>query len=135
MRALKKKDNESSAPDYSPLGISEEPKSIITGSIWMLGLTLVLFFLPLLNGFIGGLVGGYKVGSVRRALAAAILPAVIAALGLWILLSIFALPLVGFLAGVATGVLILISDLGIFMGAIVGGAISNKQTYIVNGDR
>lgn len=94
----------------------------------MIGLTLGLFFLPLLNGFIGGLVGGYKVGSVKRALAAALLPAVIATLGLWIILSLFAMPLIGLLAGVATGVLILISDLGIFIGAIIGGAISNKQS-------
>jgi len=128
MRAIKKRDYDSSAPDYYPLGITEEPKSIITGSLWMLGLTLALFFLPLLNGFIGGLVGGYKVGSVRRALAAAFLPAIIAAFGLWVLLSIFAMPLVGFLAGVATGVLILTSELGIFIGAIVGGAISNKRS-------
>jgi hypothetical protein len=40
---------------------------------------------------------------------------------------VFALPIVGLLAGVTTGVLVLISNFGMFFGAVVGGAISNRQ--------
>ncbi|WP_373044810.1 hypothetical protein [Vulgatibacter sp.] len=96
--------------------------NVVVGSLWMVGLTLVLFWLPLLNGLIGGLVGGYRVGSVGRALTAAILPAVVVALGLWLLLAAFNLGGWGLLAGLGAGLLIVVADLGIFLGAAVGGA-------------
>ncbi|MFN7131407.1 MAG: NAD(P)-binding protein, partial [Myxococcales bacterium] len=69
--------------------------SVVAGSLWMVGISLLLFFLPLVNGVIGGVVGGYKVGSVKRGLTAAILPAVAVAIGLWALLSLFDLAVVG----------------------------------------
>jgi hypothetical protein len=99
--------------------------NLFTGSFLMVAITLLLFFLPAINGIIGGLVGGYKVGSVGRALVAAILPAVLASIGLWILLALLDLPvIVGFLAGTAVALLVILSDLGIFIGAAIGGAIS-----------
>ncbi len=96
--------------------------SVLAGSIWMIGITLVLFFLPLVNGLIGGFVGGYKVGGVSRALVAALMPAVVAAIGLWIIFAVFDMALWGVLAGLAMGAVILLSDLGIFIGAAIGGA-------------
>lgn len=101
--------------------------SIIVASAWMVGLTLLLFFLPAINGLIGGFVGGYKVGSSSRALGAAVLPAVIASFGLWVLLWALELPVIGFLAGLATAIIILLADIGIFIGAFVGGLMSNKR--------
>lgn len=89
----------------------------------MVVITLLLFFLPLINGLVGGFVGGYKVGTVGRALLAAILPAIVAALGLWIIFTVFHLPIIGLVAGTAVGILIALSDLGIFVGAIIGGAV------------
>jgi hypothetical protein len=93
----------------------------------MVGLSLALFFVPAINGFVGGLVGGYKVGGTGRALAAAILPAIVVALGLWILLAVLDAPVIGFLSGIALVGLIVISSLGLLLGAIIGGAVSDKS--------
>lgn len=96
--------------------------NVVVGSLWMIGLTLVLFFLPLVNGLIGGFVGGYKVGSVGRALAAAVLPAIVAAFGLWALFAMMDAAGWGLLAGLTLGVIIALADMGIFLGAALGGA-------------
>jgi hypothetical protein len=101
--------------------------SVVIGSIWMVGLSLVLFFVPLINGVVGGLVGGYKVGSVGRALLAAIIPAIAVAIGLWLILALLDAPVIGFFAGAAAGVLILLADVGLFIGAAIGGAMSPKR--------
>lgn len=101
--------------------------SVLTASLWMVGITLLLFFLPGVNGLVGGAVGGYKAGTVGRGLAAAVLPAVVAAIGLWVLLAALSLPVLGFLAGAATGVVILLADVGMFLGAAVGGAVSQRR--------
>ena len=92
----------------------------------MVFLSIALFFIPLLNGLIAGLVGGYKVGGVARALVAAILPGVAAAGGLWIVFALFDAPVWGFVAGAAVGFLILLSDIGLFIGAAIGGALGRR---------
>lgn len=102
-------------------------ENVLKGSIWMVGISVALFFLPAINGLIGGLVGGYKVGGVSRALVAAILPAVVVALGLWLLLIIMGLPLIGFLAGVTVAGWIALSEIGLFVGAAIGGALSEAR--------
>jgi hypothetical protein len=104
--------------------ITEKKANVVTGAVWMIGISLVLFFLPVINGLIGGFVGGYKVGTPGRAVGAAILPAIVVALGLWLLLIVLGLPLVGFIAGTTVGILILLSDIGMFVGALIGGAVS-----------
>ena len=67
--------------------------SIVASSVWMVVISLLLFFLPAINGLIGGAVGGYKAGSVTRGLTAAILPAVIVGLALWGLFAAFDAPI------------------------------------------
>ncbi len=101
--------------------------SVVIGSIWMVLLSLALFFVPLVNGLIAGAVGGYKVGGVGRALIAAILPAFIVGVGLWIAFAFFDAPVWGFLAGAAVGMIILLSDVGLFIGAVVGGALGSRN--------
>jgi len=101
--------------------------SVVGASIWMVVVTLLLFFLPGVNGLIGGAIGGYKAGSAGRGVAAAVLPAVVTAVALWIVLTAFSLPVLGFLAGLATGVVVLLADLGMFVGAAIGGAVSNRR--------
>ncbi len=98
--------------------------SLLVCALWMIGISLVLFFLPALNGLIGGAVGGYKAGSAMRGLSAAILPAIISGIGIWLLLILFDAPILGFLAGLAVGVWALISSIGLLIGAVIGGAMS-----------
>lgn len=104
-----------------------ERSSVVSGSLWMVGISIALFFLPAINGFVGGLVGGYKVGGLGRALTAAVLPAVVVAVLLWVVLAIVDAPVIGFLSGVAVLGLIVLSSVGLLMGAAVGGALSPKH--------
>lgn len=101
--------------------------SVFAGSVWMVVLSLLLFFLPVINGLIGGFVGGMKVGGVKRALTAALLPALLVAIGLWVLLAILDLPIFGLVAGVAVGIWVILADVGLFIGAAMGGAIGSSS--------
>ena len=98
--------------------------SLVVSALWMLVISMLLFFLPALNGLIGGAVGGFKAGSVKRGLIAALLPAIAAGLGIWVLLAVFDAPIIGLLSGLAFGVWALISSIGLLIGAMVGGAMA-----------
>jgi hypothetical protein len=89
-----------------------------------------LFFVPAVNGVIAGLVGGYLVGTLGRAMAAAVLPALIVALGLWALLTVFGLPVIGFFAGAAVTILIVLSEIGLFLGAVLGVAAHQLTHHV-----
>jgi hypothetical protein len=115
-------------PTTEPTVPAPRQGSVVEGSLWMVGLTIALFFLPLVNGLIGGFVGGYKVGSTKRALASALLPAFVVSVGLWILLMLFNLPVVGLFAGAVAGVAILLADIGILIGAVIGGSLSSRRS-------
>jgi hypothetical protein len=104
-----------------------ERKNLFVAALWMVVITIALFFLPLVNGLIGGAVGGYKAGDWKRALAAAVIPAAVVAVALWIVLIAFGAPVIGFVAGAAAGVVILLADVGIFVGAIAGGLAAQHQ--------
>lgn len=105
-------------------GAAPEPgrSDILIGALWMVGITIGLFFLPAINGLIGGIVGGYRAGSVKRALIAAILPALVVALVVWFAFAVLDLALWGMLAGLTLGLVIALADLGMFVGAVIGGA-------------
>lgn len=105
--------------------------SLIVCSLWMIGISLLLFFLPALNGLIGGGVGGYKAGSVGRGLAAAILPALVVGLVIWALLALFNAPVLGFISGLAVGIWALISSIGLLIGAMIGGAMAPDRDDII----
>lgn len=106
-----------------------ERSSIVGSSIWMIGISLVLFFLPAINGLIGGVVGGYKAGTVGRAISAAVLPAVVVFFGVWGLMAMFDHAVIGFISGIAVGLWALFSSIGLLLGAVIGGAISPKRFY------
>ncbi|MBX5460623.1 MAG: hypothetical protein IRZ28_05975 [Steroidobacteraceae bacterium] len=101
--------------------------SLMVSALWMVGVSLVLFFLPAINGLIGGAVGGYKAGSVGRALGAAILPAVAVGLILWAAFAMFGAPIIGLIGGLAVGLWALFSSVGLLIGAIIGGAIAPSR--------
>jgi hypothetical protein len=101
-----------------------ERTSVVVSALWMVGVSLVLFFLPAINGLIGGAVGGYKAGTPGRAVGAAVLPAVVVFFGVWGLLAAFDHPVIGFISGIAVGVWAVISSIGLFIGALIGGAMA-----------
>lgn len=101
--------------------------SIFVGALWMIGITLALFFVPAVNGLVGGLVGGYRVGSVNRAVTAALLPAVVVALALTAFLALWNLPVLGVFAGLTAAVLVVLADLGLLLGALAGGWLASSR--------
>lgn len=105
--------------------------SLIVCSLWMVGISLLLFFLPALNGLIGGGVGGYKAGSAGRGLAAAVLPAIVVGAAIWVLLAMFNAPVLGFISGLAVGIWALISSIGLLIGALIGGAMAPDRDDII----
>ncbi len=93
--------------------------------IWMLVLSLFLFWLPVLGMFIAGVVGGRKAGSVGTAIGAALLPAAIVA-GVMFLAASFltGMPLLGVIAGLGSGVFVVANVVPLVAGAVVGGILA-----------
>lgn len=106
----------------------QQDSSILASSVWMIVISLVLFFVPAINGLIGGAVGGYKAGSVGRALTAAVLPSIIVGLSLWGLLATFVGLTLGFVGGLAVGVWALISSVSLLLGAAIGGMLAPDRS-------
>lgn len=93
---------------------------------WMIGLSVVLFWLPVLGGLIAGFVGGRKAGSVRAAVVAVVAPGILLFLLSFFLGALFGwIPIVGpllaALAGVGQWVLSFMSVIPLLLGAVVGG--------------
>jgi hypothetical protein len=102
--------------------------SILASSLWMIVISLVLFFLPAINGLIGGWVGGYKAGSAGRGLSAAVLPAVVVGLSLWGILASYGRPILGFFGGLAVGLWAVISSVSLLVGAAIGGVMAPERS-------
>lgn len=121
------RDESENLTEAPPTTDSENNQNVIMGGIWMVAITIGLFFLPALNGLVAGTVGGYMVGSTKRALMAAVIPAFVAAGGLWVLLATLDFPVVGFFVGAALGVHIILSEIGLFLGAAIGGTVAQTK--------
>jgi len=94
---------------------------------WMIGLSIVLSWFPLVGGLIAGFVGGRKAGSLGAAMVAVFLPGVI----LFLLTAVIGaligwVPLLGHLwqalAGVGRWALSFMSIIPLVIGAVLGGA-------------
>jgi hypothetical protein len=96
--------------------------------LWMILISVLLFWLPMIGPFIAGIVGGKKAGSVMRALGACFLPAFIAALFVFVMLSLGGVPFAGLIVGSLFGggmvVFILVHGFALVCGAVVGGALA-----------
>jgi hypothetical protein len=99
-------------------------RSPIAGALVMLGLSILLVWLPLLGPLIAGYVGGRVVGSGGMAFLVALLPAI--ALGFVVvgLLAFFDLPLLGAVAGASSFLVIAVQDIPLLLGAYAGGAVA-----------
>jgi hypothetical protein len=48
-------------------------RDAVSAAAWMVPVSVILYFVPLLNGVIGGMVGGYRVPRMRPAILAGVL--------------------------------------------------------------
>lgn len=100
----------------------ERHGTIGAGIAWMGGLSLLLFWLPLVGPFIAGYVGGRKSGSIGRALVAAVLPILLLTVLVgYLSAALSGIPLVGFLAGFGSLILVAGNIGPMLVGAILGG--------------
>jgi len=94
-------------------------------AMWMLVISLLLFWLPFVGPLIGGVVGGRKAGGVFAAIVAALVPAIVVGLLLLVFGTMLTgLPLIGVVAG-AGGFVLVAAQVGpMLLGAILGGLLS-----------
>lgn len=97
----------------------------VKGGLVMFGLALLLSWIPLLGPFVGGVVGGRIIGDTGRAVGISILPSILLGVLVASVVSIFDLPLLGAVAGVAVVVWAVVEALPLVVGAAVGGATAS----------
>ncbi|HLJ61269.1 MAG TPA: hypothetical protein VKZ50_16205 [bacterium] len=96
--------------------------SIAAAIGWMLLISILLFWLPVVGPLIAGIVGGRKAGGVGAAILAVILPALCLGAALLVFgTTLTGIPLLGMLAGLGTTVLVLLHAGPLLLGAIIGG--------------
>src|SRR5262245_54544654 len=99
--------------------------SIFGASLWMLVICLLLFWLPFVGPLLGGVVGGRKAGGVGRVILAALVPAFIVAVLLFVLATaLTAMPLLGAVAASGGFVLVAAQVGPMILGAILGGLMA-----------
>jgi hypothetical protein len=111
---------------------SDQPsprKQVISAMNWMGGLALLLFWLPVVGPLIAGLVGGWKAGSVARAVAAVFLPAVLLFLMTFVGVTYLADAFWGFLAGAGAAAISLFNLGPLLLGALSGGLAAELRTW------
>lgn len=96
-------------------------------AVWMMILAVLLSWLPLIGPLIAGFVGGRMAGDKNKALAIALVPAVLLAVVLWLILAAFDLPVLGAVAGLGALVVIAVQLLPLLVGAWFGGAASDTS--------
>lgn len=111
------------APVNQPRRTTERRGSVFSAAGWMVGLSILLFWLPIVGPFIAGFVGGRRAVTVGRALIAAFAPAVLLAVVVVAILAAFELPIIGAVAGIGVAIVILVEDIPLFIGAWLGAAL------------
>lgn len=96
--------------------------SIIKASGVMLGMSVLLFWLPIIGPAVAGFMGGKRAGNVPNAVIAVFLPG----LAFWALSALAggflsSLPVVGLLFGIAGQAVGLMSTIPLLVGAVIGG--------------
>ena len=106
--------------------MSQEKKgSVGSGLFWMLFLSVILFWLPVIGPFLAGLVGGKKAGGVGNALSAVFVPLILLGLLLFGLSSAASgAPVFGALLGTGVIVLVLLELGPLLLGAFIGGLLA-----------
>ena len=102
--------------------MSNGRSSIVGAAVWMLVISLLLFWLPFVGPLLGGIIGGRKAGGVGRGILAALVPAFVLGVLLLVLGTLLTgMPLIGAVAA-AGGFVLVAAQVGpMILGAILGG--------------
>ncbi|MDQ6682072.1 MAG: hypothetical protein M3Y88_02230 [Chloroflexota bacterium] len=116
------------APPGSDLAEPRRRGSLVAGALWMFVLSLLLGWLPIIGPAIAGVVGGLQVGAPGPAVMVAILPALLAALAVWLIGSALHLSVLGILIGAGVFLVVVVHTVPLLLGAWLGGSISRRRT-------
>ena len=105
--------------------------SLWSAMAWMIGLSVVLVWLPIFGGLVAGYVGGLKAGSPGRGIFAALLPGFLFTIVVMLLGAFLAwIPLIGQIwaavAGMGGVLLGTMQVLPLLIGAGVGGMTASR---------
>ena len=98
--------------------------SIGSATLWMIGLSILLFWIPTVGPLVAGFVGGRKAGGVGPAIVAAIIPAILVAVLLFLLGTLVSLPVIGALVGAGLFFVIALESVPLLIGTLIGGALA-----------
>jgi hypothetical protein len=105
-------------------------RSTVLGSaILMLVLSIVLAWVPLLGPLVAGAVGAYFCGNVRRALLAAVVPAILLGVFLWWRLRVSEHGFGGIFVAVGFLTLVLADEIGLWAGVVLGCIIASRRHH------
>jgi hypothetical protein len=100
--------------------------SVFWGAVWMLLLSMLLFWLPGIGSLIAGVVGGKVAGSVGRAFLASLLPSIALGAALFVLATLLtAWPLLGFIAAIGGFTFGVVGAGVLIVGALIGGLLAD----------
>ena len=102
---------------------------MITAMVVMVLVELLLFWAPGVGSIVAGALGGWIAGSAGTALAAAILPAVLVGIVLFLALTTFSLPMVGGLLGLGVTLYLIVSRVLLIVAAVVAGALAARGGF------
>jgi hypothetical protein len=97
--------------------------SVGRGMVWMLVLSVLLFWLPVVGPLIAGFVGGRRSGGVGNAILAALLPGLLIGALTFFFATLLTGPLFGFMAGLGGAGLALVHVGPMLIAAIVGAVL------------
>ena len=97
--------------------VVKERSSLTAAALWMIGLSILLVWMPF-GQFIAGLVGGKKAGNLGRAIGACIVASVIVSIAVTLLFpfAVFFFPVVS--------VALIAANSSLLIGAIIGGLLA-----------
>ncbi len=99
-------------------------------SLWsMVGITVALFLAPGVNGFVAGWTGSAALSGPLRALRVALPAAVLGGLGLWLILSLLHMPILGLYPGVGAVEAILLSVGGLLLASWLRSLLTWTRTF------
>jgi hypothetical protein len=103
------------------------------GIAWILGLSILIGWIPLIGGFVAGVVGGKKSGGVLNALMAALIPSLLLAnLFVFLATPLRGIPLLGSIATASAIALAFVGLAPVVLGALLGGLISDSHGVSVS---
>jgi hypothetical protein len=124
------KSNESDLETGEPDQALDRPAEsrAVGGSVWMIVISSAFYFLPVANGVVAGIIGGFRLGSTRLAITGAAGALLFTTAISWMLFTALPIPLMGsHVDQVQIAILITLSGIGLLIGAGIGGTIAQNR--------